>query len=189
MIDVTDDWWLAPLIAAGAGLIGGIAYELIQSRRGGRTGMIEIPGGQAGHLVDLGFIASMLLGAIAAAAFLVVYTPVESTVDNVTREEYSGIGLIAVSLIVGASGSSVLGALTKSFIKGAEDVRINALIAGLEEAQNRLPAGDGGAGDVEVVDAEGTERARETVRAGDLDQLAAQLRLLTAQAKAMRPDA
>jgi hypothetical protein len=176
MIDVTDDWWLAPLIAAAAGLIGGIAYELIQSRRGGRTGMIEVPGAKGNYLVDLGFLASMLLGAIAAAAFLIVYTPVESTVDNVTKQEYSEIGLIAVSLIVGASGSSVLGALTKAFIKGAEGVKISAIIAGLEEAQNNLPTVAGG------------DDADRRVRAEDVEQVSAQLRVLTAQARALLPE-
>jgi hypothetical protein len=175
MIDVTDDWWIAPLIAAGFGLVGGFAYELLQTRKGGQTGMIEFPGARLRKLYDLGFVASMLLGAIAAAAFLIAYTPTESTetVDGVvkTTQEYSGIALVAISLIVGAAGSSVLGALTKAVTKAAEGAKLETIQAGLNDTRADL------------------ERTRlepdpDATNAG-VDQAGAKVEVLNAQVEAM----
>lgn len=137
MIDVTSNWWVALYFTIPLGLIGGFAYELLQARAKGETGWFELPNSPKKRFVDLGVVSSMLIGAIAATVFLIVYPPSETEVvtegvNSVTRA-YSGIGLVAISLAVGAAGSSVLGAFTRAFTKAAEAVNLETILTSLKD--------------------------------------------------------
>jgi MFS family permease len=141
MIDVTDKWWVAFYFTAPLGLLGGIAYELLLARKSGETGILELPSKPSRRFADLGFFASMVLGAVAATVFLLAYPSTETkTVANgvtTVTQAYSGIGLVAVSLAVGAAGSSILGAFTKAFVKAAEGVKLDAILAGIKDAEQQ----------------------------------------------------
>jgi hypothetical protein len=111
-----DYVWLF-LIAGGLGAIGGIGFELLQTRVGGVTGLLRLPGqGPNQSFVDLGFFASMILGAIAAVAVSYFFTPevqVKVTVRGVQsiRTEWSIARVVPLSLIVGSAGGAFLRAM------------------------------------------------------------------------------
>jgi hypothetical protein len=103
------------LITGGLGAIGGIGAELLL-KRAGNTGTIEIPGRLKGtRYVDIGFPASLILGAIAAIAILYFFPPVIEKVtvsagggQPTTTHEYDLVKLVALSLIVGSAGPAFL---------------------------------------------------------------------------------
>jgi hypothetical protein len=117
MIELTQDWdyVLMILIAAGVGAIGGFGGELLMSRAD-NTGTVETPGRLAGtRFVDIGFPASLILGAIAAVAILYFFPPVVETItagangaEPETTQEYDVVKLVALSLIVGSGGPAFL---------------------------------------------------------------------------------
>ena len=118
MIDLngTTDYVLLFGLATLLGGVGGLAYELLLSRRG-QVGMIEVPHKvQGGRYVDLGVWASVIIGAIAAVAALWIFPPdVKTVVDaagkSSTTTEYDIVRVVALSLIIGSAGSSFLSAL------------------------------------------------------------------------------
>ena len=103
------------LLAAGVGAIGGLGAELL-IKRGEETGTLEVPGRLSGtRFVDIGFPASLILGAIAAVAILYFFPPVVETVTAgangaapTTTHEYDLVKLVALSLIVGSAGPAFL---------------------------------------------------------------------------------
>jgi hypothetical protein len=102
-------------IAAALGAIGGLGYELMQTRGRGQTGLIERPHRSSKRLFDLGAWASVVIGAIAAAAALWVFPP-EITIIGTgaaarTVRQYDLIRVVGLSLIIGSAGSSFLSAL------------------------------------------------------------------------------
>lgn len=103
------------LIAAGSGLIGGVGAELLL-QRADNTGIVEIPGRLKGtRFVDVGFPASLILGAIAAVAMLYFFPPVVEKINLGAKgapptltHEYDLVKLVALSLIVGSAGPAFL---------------------------------------------------------------------------------
>ncbi len=170
MIDVTDNWWVAVTIAAGAGLVGGLIYELLLVRFGGE-GMAELiskqspPEGRRTYL-DLGFLASMLVGAVAAVGFL-YFMPPADTIDqagDVVRRVYDPFRLIPASVIVGSAGGAFLSAMQERAKRLVNEATILNALAALEQARERsgvdpddldedeasaLPDGGGEAGPVD----------------------------------------
>lgn len=134
MLDFEEDLRTILLIAVVAGLVGGLAFQLLQGRRGG-TGLLEMPGKGSGRLWDSGFLGSMFLGAVAAVAFLLVYQPVEIVSNGVTTKNYPTLELIAMSLVVGAAGSSILGALTASALNVATAAKLENILEGLKKLE------------------------------------------------------
>lgn len=129
MIDVTSQWWNAIVIAAICGAVGGLVYELVIERLGD-SGMIELfkmPKGKPGtndqrRYLDLGFVASILVGVVAAVGFLFFMRPdTREVVGSApkTFREYDPFRLIAGCLIVGTSGVS--------FVKAMRDKLLNAI--------------------------------------------------------------
>jgi hypothetical protein len=136
VIELVDwqDYTLLFALAAFLGAVGGLAYELMQTRRG-QTGQVELPrkaGG--GRYRDWGVWANIVIGAVAAVAALWVFPPeIETTVSesrpretrtegetgeptpgggtSETTIEYDIIKVVGLSLIVGSAGSSFLSAL------------------------------------------------------------------------------
>jgi len=121
MVELSGFWDYLELFALAAGLggVGGLAYELMQARRG-QTGQVEFP-----HLVkggryrDWGVWANVIIGAIAAiaaVAALWVFPPqIGPTVDAagkvVATTQYDIIKVVGLSLIIGSAGSSFLSAM------------------------------------------------------------------------------
>jgi hypothetical protein len=130
MIELTEDfdYVYMMLIAAGVGAIGGLGAELLLSRAD-NTGTLEIPGRLKGtRFVDIGFPASLIIGAIAAVAILYFFPPVVETItagangaQPETTHEYDLVKLVALALIVGSSGPA--------FLKTAQSRLMSALNA------------------------------------------------------------
>ncbi len=102
-------------IAALFGALGGIAYELLQTRSN-ETGTIEIPSLRSRHYFDLGFISSMILGAVAAIAISYFFTPEMQVKDTVAgaaviRTKWQIAKVVPLSLIVGSAGGAFLEAM------------------------------------------------------------------------------
>lgn len=106
-------------LAAILGAVGGLAFELIQARRR-QTGMFERPrkvGGRDGQIGywDFGGFASMLIGAVAAAAAVWIFPPeiTTKTVEGITTttRQWDIVKLVGLSLVIGSAGGSFLSAL------------------------------------------------------------------------------
>src|SRR5260221_5171148 len=118
------------------GAIGGIAYELTQTRSK-QTGMIELPGFHGKRFIDLGVLSSMILGAIAAVAVSYFFTPemqVKSVVNGVStiQTKWQIVKVIPLSLIVGSAGGAFLEAMRSRVLS-----QLNAQkVAGTQAASN-----------------------------------------------------
>jgi hypothetical protein len=110
----TSDYVYMFLITAGLGAIGGLGAELLL-KRADNTGTIEIPRRLNASLIDLGFPASLILGAIAAVAATYFFPPVvEQMASGInggavqTTREYNLLKLVPLALIVGSAGPAFL---------------------------------------------------------------------------------
>jgi hypothetical protein len=74
--EAIDYVWMF-LIAGGLGAVGGIAYELLQVRGGEAGHWLR----ESRHFLDLGFLSSMILGAMAAVAISYSFTPEVQVVE------------------------------------------------------------------------------------------------------------
>lgn len=128
-LNATSDYVVMIVVAALCGAIGGFGFELIQSRRITSAGITSAPAEgaveESGSLqvprwlanqsyYDLGFWAAVVVGAIAAVGTLYFLAPTVSiTIEqangaSTTSLQYDLIKLIALSLLVGTAGQSVL---------------------------------------------------------------------------------
>jgi hypothetical protein len=102
-------------IAALFGAVGGLAYELLQTRAK-ETGSIELPWARGWRYIHLGVISNLLLGAVAAVAISYFFTPelqVKETVNGVTTvvTKWQIVKVVPLSLIVGSAGGAFLEAM------------------------------------------------------------------------------
>jgi len=148
MLDVTDHWWWAVVIAATGGAIGGLVYDLMLTRHGD-AGLLELFSKQESKrqkrtYVDVGFLASMLVGAVAALGFLYFMTPEVTTVTNagksVTTREYDPFKLIAASLIVGTGGSAFITGMQQRLLKLIAQTNLNTLTGAVQAQQQATSA-------------------------------------------------
>ena len=102
------------VIAAVFGAVGGFVGDLLVIRKSGQ-GQLEQPHyvGRRKRFFDLGWGANVFVGAVAAVAVLWVLSPTSQSTNaaSVTTNSYDLVKLVAVSLIVGTSGASMLKAL------------------------------------------------------------------------------
>jgi hypothetical protein len=150
MLDVTDDWWSAIVIAAVCGGIGGLVYDLLLARFGD-SGLLErpsrqAPGEAAGRkYFDVGFLASLLVGIVAAVGFLYFLTPEVRTVtdadgtSDVTRV-YDPFKLVAASLIVGTGGAAFITAMRERLLKVVASTSLDNLAAAVQSQQEETEA-------------------------------------------------
>jgi hypothetical protein len=113
------------------------------ARQGGVTGLTEGPRSLKigdDSFLSWGFLGSMFVGAITAAGVL-FFIPQETTITvqaangaTVAQTSYNLVKLIALSLIVGASGPTILSAMTSKL----KDTIANATITG--ESQKQMEA-------------------------------------------------
>lgn len=158
MVDATNDWWHVLLIVAAAGALGGVVADLALVRFGD-SGLLERfsrqspkeSGGRSYY--DVGFLGNMLVGAVAAIAFLYFLAPDVSTVvtdggTTTTTREYDAIKLIAASLIVGTGGAAFLKAMSDRLLKLVEGAALSANLKAIEEqaqeTEERLLSSAGG---------------------------------------------
>jgi hypothetical protein len=121
-------WGLAVvlLVAAIAGAAGGVLAELLQTR-GGITGALEMPSHAPNDpkLLELGLLASVVLGA-GAGVVILYFLPPTVTVNGQTS--YDVVKGVALALLAGSFGRTVLISLQ------------SRLLAGLREQQARSTA-------------------------------------------------
>jgi hypothetical protein len=141
-LDTTADTLLLVLIAAAGGMVGGLAAELLLSRDG-QTGAFELPGRRTG-LLDLGGFASLIVGAVAGVAILLVLpattTVVTTDADGTTTTAASVdlLRLIATTLVAGSAGGSVLTALQSRVTAAINEARVEFVRATGEEEVDRV---------------------------------------------------
>ena len=162
------------LIIAGTGAIGGFISELLIKRAGGEesTGRIE-PIRRVNGYLDLGWLASVIVGAIAAFAALWIFPP--RTLAQVANEagevvaqggiEYDLIKTAALALIIGTIGSAFLVTVQTRALAAAKDQQAktteNLASQQLDDLKGLV---DGDAGKLEVVNAiDAAKRAVTTV--------------------------
>lgn len=138
----TGDYLFMVLIAAVSGLLGGLAAELLLSRDG-QSGAFELPGRSKGRF-DFGGFASLVVGAVAGVAILLVLpanqTVVSTTADGTTTStaSFDLLRLIATTLVAGSAGGSVLTALQARVTAAINAARVEFVRATGEEEVERV---------------------------------------------------
>jgi hypothetical protein len=107
--------WLTLTLVAGFGALGGVVAELLSLQ-----GNIELPHrvsrhrrqrsrlAEAKHMVDLGIVSRLLLGATAALAVLSIYAPTNAT------------ALVVTALIAGSAATGVFRVVQSRLIGNAQ---------------------------------------------------------------------
>jgi hypothetical protein len=113
----SHDYVVLFILAATFGALGGLAYELLLAR-GQEAGGVEWPGRRTAvpHFLDLGFLASMFLGAVAAVAVSYFFTPetqvkVTEGGKELIKTQWQIVKVVPLSLIVGSAGGAFLSAM------------------------------------------------------------------------------
>ena len=153
------DYVVVFVLAAVAGLLGGLAAELLLSRDG-ETGTFELPARKGGFF-DLGGFAPLLIGAVVGVAILIVFPP-ETTIvtdaDDGTStafRAYDTVRLVATSLVAGSAGGSVLSSLQSRVTAAVNESRVQLAVATGEQQLEQLR---------ETATAEASERIHALVR-------------------------
>jgi hypothetical protein len=122
------DYLIIFLVTAIAGLIGGLAAELLLTRNE-QTGTFELPTRREG-VFDFGGFASLLIGAVVGVAILIVFPPettiITNTADGTTTSfrAYDVVRLVVTSLVAGSAGGSVLSGLQARLSAAINESRI-----------------------------------------------------------------
>ena len=152
-LDTGGDTVKVILIAAVVGAVASLISELLLARgKAANTGAFELPGKLGTRLYDLGSIAAIPLGVLAAVIVGLALTPVEETTkEGVTTETMELGNLIVASAIAGLSAHGFLKVLQDRFVaamksKGLEEALRNA-ITGLKDLEANPPADGGAAAD------------------------------------------
>jgi len=117
-------WAIMLSLATLCGAIGGFAYELLERTR-------SAPQGQRS---DKWWVANPFLGAVAAIAILYFFPPTTITVQqlesgvNSTTYEYDLVKLIALSIIVGSAGGSILTNMQARLVAGLSEERTRTAV-------------------------------------------------------------
>ena len=107
-LETIRDYWIMLAMAVGSGAVGGLAFELLQTRLGQQSGVFE-RFAKREEGIDIGGFASIVLGAVAAIAVLYFFPPtITVTEGEVTTTQFDLVQLIALSLIVGSTGGVIL---------------------------------------------------------------------------------
>ena len=146
MIDVTSDWYWAVVYAGVCGAVGGLVYDMLLQRHGD-SGLLERwsvqrPDKAGGRtFFDVGFVASVLVGIVAAVAFLYFLPPETTTVTDAdgvikdTTREYDPFKLIPAALIVGSGGAAFITAMRERLLKVIAATSLENLAAAVSAQQ------------------------------------------------------
>lgn len=105
----TQQIWTVYAITTLLGAFGGIVADLLLR---GKAGQLEKPRALQRYW-DLGFLAELLVGAAAAAAFLWFLSPGATQVEGKDIAAYDVRILIGASLVVGTAGGSIIAAMAE----------------------------------------------------------------------------
>jgi hypothetical protein len=187
-IDTGGDWLQALWIAALVGALASLVAELLLSRgAAGDTGAIELPHKVERRWVDLGSLAAIPTGILAAVIGAFALTPVQEVVEaGVTTRNVEIDKLIVVAGVAGLASSSFLTLVQERFVAVAKNQRLDAALKSalqsFDEIAKHAPAA-GAAGAAEI-QAAGTE-VQATQVAGQIAAQAVQpVAQQAAQAKA-----
>ncbi len=140
----TSDYVYMFLITAGLGAIGGLGAELLL-KRADNTGTIEIPRRLNASLIDLGFPASLILGAIAAVAATYFFPPVVEQLAAggngggvQTTREYNLLKLVPLALIVGSAGPAFLASAQARLMSALNAQKVEATAAAAKSQVKQL---------------------------------------------------
>jgi hypothetical protein len=126
----TDYVWLI-LVVALLGAVGGVGAELMQNR-GNVSGAIQLPrpGATGSSLVDLGVVATAILGAIAAVAVLYVLPPTTTTISSsgAATTNYEIVKGVALSVLAGSAGRGLLTSLQSRLQASASQQQAEAAV-------------------------------------------------------------
>jgi hypothetical protein len=174
--DLGDYIWMIGW-AAFFGALGGIAAYIMAGRQAavtGKTDAADVPETPIGRrLVDLGTrgLGSVFLGAVAAVISLYFLAPITTTVtegaDGVSSiDRYNVIQLVALALVVGAAGETVIAAAQARLIAAVQAEKTQTTVAvaqaQVEEVGQRAMA------TMERLAATGTGTTGETERGGPM---------------------
>jgi hypothetical protein len=182
VLDTGGDAWQVAGLAAAIGAAAAFVADLLL-RRAGNTGTVELPRRLKNPFVDLGFVSSLLIGALAGAIAGLALTPAtETVVRGVTQRNFDLDKLLVVAGIAGLASSGFLTTLQSRFNEAMKKQGLNALlkdaIAGLKDL-GAEPKGGPVGGAVEGADvrrvvmdraqtlANATENARREILADD----------------------
>lgn len=137
------------VLAAVLGSIGGLTFELLQTVRG-RSGLLERRGPFGKNHYDLGYLASMIVGAVAAVAAIWVFPPeVKLTVAangaTTTTNQFDIVKVVGLSLIIGSAGGSFLVAMQAralALVKTEQAAQTKRVATGqLDEIEKKIESG------------------------------------------------
>jgi len=115
MINWSWDMVAVLAVTAACGAVGGLVHELLRTH-GKQDGMLEKPH-RKGLYVILGWGASVIVGAVAAIAILYFISPGQTITTTgtggakITTSNYDLIKVVALALIAGSAGASLLTSL------------------------------------------------------------------------------
>jgi hypothetical protein len=123
------------LVGAAVGALGGLGAELLL-KRAGNTGTMSMPHRIKGtNIIDVGFPASLILGAIAAVAVLYFFPPVVEKVASgvngaapTTTNEFDLAKLVPLSLIVGSAGPAFLATAQSRLMSALNEQRAGTAV-------------------------------------------------------------
>ncbi len=189
-LNTTLDYVWLFLVAGAFGAVGGVAYELLQARQS-EAGTLKLPKWGPDGL-RLGFVASLVLGAIAAVAISYFFTPEiqvkvgEGAAQHI-ETQWQIVKVIPLSLIVGSAGGALLTAMQarvlaqvteqkKTATKAAGKAAVDQLAASYKTAVQQVAATTGAW--IETAAGKGIQRAsadtprwlRERFRVAELDE-------------------
>ena len=159
MIALTSahDYVVLFAVAALAGAVGGLAFELLQVR-GKEAGTIELPWASGWRTIHLGVVSSVFLGAVAAVAISYFFTPevqVKETVAGVTQivTKWQIVKVVPLSLIAGSAGGAFLQAMRGRLLGelNAQKVALTAAAGKAAAVQVALAGRAAAAGDRPMV--------------------------------------
>ncbi|WP_159599536.1 DUF4257 domain-containing protein [Agromyces humi] len=169
----TPGMWAAYGIAVVLGAIGGLVAELMLR---GQAGQLEKPRPKLKNFWDLGFWANIIIGAAAAAGFLLFLPPETIGTGAKAHQIYRIEALVSTSLIVGTVGGAILAAMAervKAAISGekARDVKATSIatLESLLKVNGKIP--DSFAPDF-TVDPKAIQTAIDQIKAIDLSSTA-----------------
>ncbi len=131
----TGDYVAVFVLAAGSGMFGGLAAELLLSRNG-ESGSFELPARRDGTW-DLGGFGRVIVGAVVGLAVLAVVQPETTVTTNgtatTTTRAYDVIRLVATAIVAGSAGGSVLTALQSTALAALNESRVQSTVAASEQ--------------------------------------------------------
>jgi hypothetical protein len=128
VIDTSGDVGKELWISAAAGILPALVAELLLARgAGAETGALELPHKIGRRYVDLGSLAAIPIGVVAAVIAGYLRTPVqEVTKGTVVTRTMDLDKLIAVAAVAGLTSTSFLRLVQDRFIAVAQNQRLDA---------------------------------------------------------------